>query len=163
MMNWFMALSIRERVLIAIAGLLASVIVGVFAIAMPLLSAIDAQQTAYAKALDRRGAIEARLAEIAKNTGAAPAAPAQAATPANADPIATMLSQSAAEAGFVVDRADPQGDGGVQIVMAKAKPVALIGWINDWERKGVLVQEIGIQSAADGTVSIDATLKRGSQ
>ena len=149
--NWFAGLSLREKALISIAGALTAVIVTVFLIALPLMSAISSKQTEYRQALERRAQIEMRIGAMQEKTSA---------PPDTSTSLQAAISQSAAEAGFALDRADSPQANLVDIAMARAKPQALMQWLNGWEARGVSVQQIDMKAANDGTVSVTATWMR---
>ncbi|MFC4292823.1 type II secretion system protein GspM [Sphingorhabdus arenilitoris] len=148
--TWFQTLSQREKILVAVAGLLSAVVIIVLS-AIGLINAITAKQEEYFAALDRRAQIERRVAEMAK---------AKTVQQAVGGPLQTIIAQSAAEAGFALDRADAPRPDIVDIAMAKAKPRALMTWLNGWEAQGIVVQKIDIKAANDGTISMTASLAR---
>jgi general secretion pathway protein M len=150
--SWFIALSSREKIMVAAAGVLAACVIGVYAITLPLLGAIQSKQLEYNAALERKAAIisQVQSASGAKtNVRSLPSGPVQ-----------QLISQSAIEAGFAIDRADAKGADRVEFVMAKAKPNALMTWLNDWEEQGLLVERLDIKAGIDGTVAVTATLAR---
>jgi general secretion pathway protein M len=149
--NWFGGLSLREKIMIGVAAALTSIVVIIFLITLPLLNAIVGKQKEYTAALERRTQIQARIANIA-----------------DAKPVAfdssgslqQVISQSAVEAGFALDRADSPAADTVDIAMAKAKPQALMTWLNEWEARGIIIHQLDMKAANDGTVSLTASLKR---
>lgn len=149
---WFNALSLREKLMIAAAAALSAVIILIFLIGLPLLAAIETKQQEYVAALDRRARVEARIENLAT---AAPAADNNL-----SGSLQSVISQSAAEAGFALDRADPAAADGLEIAMAKARPKALMTWLNDWEARGIVAEQVDIKAGTDGTVSVTALLKR---
>jgi general secretion pathway protein M len=150
--NWFIALSSREKIMVVLAGILAAGVIGVYAITLPLLGAIQNKQLEYFAALDRKAAI---ISQVQSASGAQKNAPS---LPAGS--VQQLISQSAIEAGFAMDRADAKGADRVEFVMAKAKPNALMTWLNDWEERGLLVERLDIKAGIDGTVAVTATLAR---
>ncbi len=153
--SWFMALSSREKIMVAVAGVLAAGVIGVYAITLPLLGAIQNKQQEYFTALDRKAAIISQVQSAMgaqKNISSLPDGSVQ-----------QIISQSATEAGFAMDRADAKGADRVEFVMAKAKPNALMAWLNDWEERGLVTERLDIKAGIDGTVSVTATLARSAQ
>jgi general secretion pathway protein M len=150
--NWFIALSSREKIMVVLAGILAAGVIGVYAITLPLLGAIQNKQLEYFTALDRKAAI---ISQVQSASGAPKNAPS---LPAGS--VQQLISQSAIEAGFAMDRADAKGADRVEFVMAKAKPNALMTWLNDWEEQGLLVERLDIKAGIDGTVAVTGTLAR---
>lgn len=149
--HWFDGLSLREKIMIAVAALLTGIVAIIFLIALPLIGGIQAKQKIYLAALERRAQIEARIGNIA------------AAAPVSANfqgSLQSLISQSAAEAGFALDRADAPAPDSVNISMAQAKPKALMAWLNDWETQGIFAEQLDMKAGNDGTVSVTALLKR---
>jgi general secretion pathway protein M len=149
--NWFASLSFREKILVGIAAALTSVVVAIFLITLPLLNAVNAKQQEYTAALERRTQIEARIANMA-DVKSIPFD--------NSTSLQQQISQSAAEAGFALDRADTPAADTVDIAMAKAKPQALMVWLNEWEARGIIVHQVDMKAGNDGTISMTASLKR---
>jgi general secretion pathway protein M len=155
---WFDGLSQRERILVMIASMLASGAIIVFGFALPLLDAIDNRRQEYLFALEGRTRIESRIAAINAAMDNAKAAPTDSNTP-----LQMLISQSGAEAGFVLDRADAEATDTVDITMAHARPQALMAWLNQWENRGINIRQLNIKAATDGTVSVTASLTRPAQ
>jgi general secretion pathway protein M len=153
--NWFTALSQRERIFVGVAGLILAVVIAVYAVTLPLLNAIETARTDYIIALERRGAIEVQVTLAEKNKVQIASIP--------AGSLQQIISQNAVEAGFVIDRADAKGDARTEIMMSKAKPSAVLVWLNDWEGRGIVIERLMIVAGNDGTVAVTATLaKQGS-
>lgn len=154
--SWFGALSGREQIMVGAAGALAAAVIGIYAVTLPLLAAIDAKRAQYSAATERRGAIVAQVEAAAGANAGGGAGGANMPTGS----VQQIISQSATEAGFVLDRADGSGADKVDIVMAKAKPQALMVWLNDWEQRGLLTERLTIKAGNDGTIAVTATLAR---
>jgi general secretion pathway protein M len=151
-LSWFRGLSRREQIMVGGAGALVAAVIGIYAVTLPLLAAIDAKRAQYFDAAERRGAIQAQVQDaLGENAGA---------TNLPAGSVQQIISQSATEAGFVLDRADGSGADKVDIVMAKAKPQAFMTWLNDWEQRGLLAERLTIKAGSDGTIAVTATLAR---
>ena len=149
---WFTALSLREKIMVAVAAILAAAIIGVYAITLPLLNAVDGKRADYFTALDRRAAI------VSMVTAASAGRPGAANLPAG--DMRELVSQSALDAGFALDRADAQGADAASFAMTKAKPAAFMVWLNDWEARGITVQALDMKAGTDGTVAVTATFAR---
>jgi general secretion pathway protein M len=151
--SWFVNLSVREKLLVSVAGLLVSGLIAVYGLYMPLTSSIQAKHQEYRAALERRVAVEEAVTDASNaRTEAAPAA--------TTGPLELGISQSASEAGFTLDRAEAAGNGRVAIAMAQARPSALLKWLAEQELQGIVAEKIDIKAGANGTVSIDATMAR---
>ncbi len=153
--NWIAALSSREKIMVAVAGILASGVIVVYVITLPLLGAIDDKKREYFAALERKAAIVSQVQSASGAKASAQVLP--------AGSVQQTISQSAIEAGFALDRADPKGDDRVEIMMAKAKPSAFMAWLNDWEERGLQTARLDIKAGIDGTVTVTATLVRPAQ
>lgn len=153
---WWRELSGRERVLVAIMGVLIAIVVIWLGIARPVESALENARARQAEALDRNVAIRTKV----KLLQAMPAR-----TPASSQgPLDQIVSQSAGEEGFTLERTQAQGDGRVEIAIASARPTALFGWLVKLEAQGVVVDTLTMQPAATaGTISVRSVLKRAGQ
>ncbi len=150
--GWFLALSFREKMLVGIAGILATIVIGIYAVTLPLLNAIDSKRADYFIALERRAAISSQVDTALKSKSNAGSLP--------IGPVQQLISQSAVDAGFVLDRADAQGSDKVEFAMSKAKPSAFMIWINDWEARGIIIENMNVKAGTDGTIAVTATLAR---
>lgn len=150
---WWAERNPRERVLVAVAGALLALVILWLGIARPVESGIRSAVEAHDIALDRNAAIRSRVA-VLKDLPRAPAT-------GSLGPIDQFVGQSAGEAGFTLERSQPQGMGRVDIAIASARPRALFGWLAALEGQGLSVETLVVQpSPAGGTVSVQATLKR---
>ncbi|AUW58694.1 type II secretory protein PulM [Sphingobium sp. SCG-1] len=153
---WWRELSARERVLVAIMGVLIAIVVIWLGIARPVEGALENARARQVEALDRNVAIRAKV----KLLQAMPAR-----TPASASgSLDQIVGQSAGEEGFTLERTQAQGEGRVEIAIASARPTALFGWLAKLEMQGVVVDTLTMQPAATaGTISVRAVLKRAGQ
>lgn len=149
---WFAALSLREKILVAIGAMLAVAVVAVYGVTLPLLAAINGKQTDYFAALERRAAIVLKVdAALADKPGVA-------ATPAG--DMRELVLQSALDAGFALDSITAQGANAASFSMLKARPAAFMAWLNEWEMRGIMVKALDIKAGTDGTVAVTATFAR---
>lgn len=154
--NWYKELSKREQVLVGImAGLLAVVILWL-GIARPVESGLKSAMERHGMALDRNAAVRVKVASLKalpRGTTARPTAP-----------IAQLVSQSAGEGGFTLERAQEQGPGRVDIAIASIRPKALFTWLASLEAQGIMVETFSAQpSGTAGAVSMQAVLKAAGQ
>ncbi|WP_336960042.1 type II secretion system protein M [Sphingobium aquiterrae] len=150
--SWWAERNPRERVLVAVAGLLLAIVILWLGVARPVESGIRSAVEAHDIALDRNAAIRSRVA-VLKGVPRAPSG-------ASLGPIDQFIGQSAGEAGFTLERNQPQGAGRVEIAIASARPRALFGWLAALEGQGLSVETLTVQpSPSGGTVSVQATLK----
>lgn len=153
--SWFVALSRREQFLVGFAGGLATIIFAVW-IAFALSKAIDTKQAEHFKAMEMRARIEAKALALSKAAKALPIAVQQ-------GPLELAVSQSATEKGFTLDKTEARGADQVAIVIAQARPAALLGWLSELEGQSVVADEVSIKPGTNGTVAVTITLKRQSQ
>ena len=154
--DWWDNLSLRERWLVSLAGLLASGLIAWFLIWLPLQSALSNAVEAHGIAIDRQAGIAARVAEIKRLEGGGAAT----ADPASEAAVNLILAQSAAEKGLTLSRNDPVGQSGTSIAIANARAPSLATWLMELESTGVTAQDLTIRPNADGTVALTATMQR---
>lgn len=150
---WYTGLTARERVLVSIAGALAAILVMVYGVVLPLGRAHDRAH------LRHRAAVEASarvLAQLAALEAPAPRAPAQ----ASAAPVTQVVAASADAAGFVLQTNQPQGNDTAVIVIANASPAAVLAWLDGLTGSGLVIESLTMTPAADGSVAVNASLRR---
>ncbi|HEX4873358.1 MAG TPA: type II secretion system protein GspM [Sphingorhabdus sp.] len=152
--HWFTALSLREKVLVGIATVLLALVVTIYGIYFPLTSAITEKQIEYREALERRVAIEAMVDNAVQKQPQAVAVISDTA-------VETVINQSAAEAGFTLEKVDAAGNDRAVITITQARPSALMKWLAELELKGVITEQIDVKTGSAGTVSVNATLAKG--
>ncbi|WP_417622453.1 type II secretion system protein GspM [Parasphingorhabdus sp.] len=149
--NWFVGLSRREQILVGIAGLLLTGLVGYYAIVQPMIGSMTAAEQRYIDAIERQARIEAKVVALQQ--------PLDGDTTKFRGAIDIYVSQSAGETGIAVGSVDPQPDSRVNMVVESAKPTALFGWLARIEREGVAVESLSVNPADNGTVSATLTLR----
>lgn len=152
--QWFAALSQREQYLVAIAGALTALIALIFGIALTV-SAIDDAKAAHDAAVERRGRIEAKLANMARSNGRQP--------PLNLAAIDLVVTQSAAEQGFDLVKAPGSAAGQLSFRMEQARSPALLAWLAGLEAQGVEVRTLALRSGGNSNVTVDAQLRQTSR
>mgnify|MGYP003591714940 CR=1 FL=1 len=158
--HWWTALSHRERILVSIAGLLAAALIGWYLILLPLRDALADARTAHGAALDRHGAIAARV-DVIRALETTPAGQASGAVGAPGAPVALIASQLAAEGGLTLARNDPAGDAGAAIAISAARAPALLALIGRIERvPGLRIEDLSLRRNGDGTVAMTGTVRR---
>ncbi|PZU59371.1 MAG: type II secretory protein PulM [Sphingobium sp.] len=155
--DWYGALSRREQVLVGIMlGLLALVMLWL-GVARPVDGGLRGAIARHGEALDRNAAVRAKVAALK-------ALPPSRGAGTTALPVAQMVNESVAEAGFTLERNEEQAPGRTEIAIAAVRPQALFGWIAALEQQGIVVETINAQpAAATGTVSVQAVLKARGQ
>ncbi len=151
---WFAELSQREQYLVAIAGALTALIALILGIAL-MVSAIDDAEAAHDAAVERRGRIEAKLANMASGNGRQPAV--------NLAAIDLVVTQSAAEQGFDLVKAPGSAAGQLSFRMEQARSPALLAWFAALETQGIEVRTLALRSGGNGNVTVDAQLRQTSR
>lgn len=151
--NWYKNMSLRERLMVAVAAGLSAVVVAIYGIYLPLTNAITDQRIAYREAFERRVSVEGMVADLRANAGPAVITSEQ-------EALEPIIRGTVTEAGFSVDELTSQGENKVALYMAQAKPAALMKWIAETEMSGVLVETIEIKQAGGQTVSARIVLTR---
>lgn len=154
--NWWIALSVRERWLIGIAGVLALGVI-IWGLGRPAYAAFTDLEAQHRAAIEREGRVAAKVQLLAQR----PAKPLTAALDAVA--IDQYLAQSAGEIGLTLDRNEARGDRQATIAIATAKAPILTDWLAALEAQGFVVDQLTITPAADGTVGMTAELRKGGQ
>lgn len=149
MKNWWVNHSLAERRLMAGLGLIALVVFLWLGLFRPLNDGLSNGWERQGAALDRYASVRSKVAELRQK-------PARQ-TPVERAPIEQLVSQSAAEAGFTLDRANQQGAGKLAVSISAARVGPLLQWISGLESAGIAVQTISIvPGASEGTVSMQA-------
>ena len=152
MRAWFDGLTARERLLVAVAATLAGIIVFVFGIVLPLGRAHDAAHQRHRAAVEASSRLLAQLAELK--------APAPLGRSTLAGPLAQAVGVSADTAGFVLQQNQPRGNDATLVVVPTARPAAALAWLDSLAAQGVAVESLTMTPAADGSVAVNATLRR---
>lgn len=153
--DWFAGRTVRERRLIALMGLVAVFVCGWLLVIRPLLDAEAAARARHLAAVERLGAVRNRMDALAATSGQRIAAGRAAGA------VDLYVAQSAAEAGFTLDRNDPAGVDRTSVAIATARPTALFGWLSGLEGSGITVDQLSVRPAEiAGTIAVTATLRR---
>ena len=152
--NWFAGLTARERALVSVAAGLVAAIVLVFGIVLPLGHAHNAAQVRHRAAVEASSRLLAQLAALE-------APPTARATLAG--PVSQVLAASADSAGFVLQSNQARGAEAATIVVPTARPAAALAWLDGLAAQGVILESLTMTPAADGSVSLNASLRRVAQ
>jgi general secretion pathway protein M len=149
---WWDNHSLSERRLMAALGIIAVLIFMWLGVWRPINSALAEGWERQGAALDRYASVRDKVAELRKR----PATRSQ----ANRVPLDQLIGQSAAEAGFTLDRAALQGEGRMSVNIGSARVGPLLRWLSTLERASISVQTISIvQGATEGTVAVQAVFQ----
>ena len=149
--TWYSGLTQRERGLVAIALGLAAAVVLLFGIVLPLGAAHDAAHVRHYAATQASARLLAQLAALE-----APAP--QPSTVAG--PLAQIVAASADSAGFVLQSNQPRGNDATLVIIPTARPPAALAWLDGLAAQGIVLENLTMTPAADGSVAVNATLKR---
>ena len=149
--SWFDGRSLREkRLLLAMAALAALTLLWA-GIILPVTDALSSSRERHADAVVRLGETQARLTVLQDLQRDRPAA--------LGGPLDAIIRTRANDAGFPLYVATPIGNDRVQISITSAKPGALLAWIGELERNGILVDSLNMTNNGDQTVAAQLTLK----
>ncbi|HET6524090.1 type II secretion system protein GspM [Sphingopyxis sp.] len=152
--NWWSGLSLRERWLVGVAGVLALGVL-VWGLARPAVAAFIDLESQHRAAIEREGRVKAKVQLLARRPAKSVA------TTVETQAIDQYLAQSAGEIGLTLDRNEARGAGQATIAIATAKAPVLIDWLASLEAQGFVVDQVTITPAADGTVGLTAELRKG--
>ena len=150
--KWYFALTSRERVLVSVAGVLTAVVVVIFGILLPTMSALEQAESGLDEAVQRRGRIEAAVEAASLQKPAA-------ALPAQAD-IDLVVTQGAAEKGFDLLKPTNSAPGQVDFRIEQARAPALLAWLSELESQGISVSTITMRGGTNGSVTVEAQLRQ---
>ena len=148
--DWYLALTTRERWLVGIAAGLAGALVLAYGIVLPLAAAHDAAHGRHREAVLASGRVMAGLAQLDK----APSAQ------VGGGPVAQVAAQVADAEGLVLQSNDPRGNDGAVIIVPTAAPGSALSFLDALRRRGLLAEQVTITPAADGSVAVNAVLRR---
>lgn len=147
---WFAALTRREQWLLGTAGALTGLVVAIFGILLPLLSAIDQAKLDHEDAVQRRGRIIAAVEASQQQTGPR--------STITAD-IDLLITQNAAEKGFDLVKSGNSAPGQISFRIDQARAPALLGWLTELEGQNIVVRAVTLRPGANSTVTVDAQLQ----
>lgn len=154
--TWWTGLSLRERWLVAVAGVLALGVL-LWGLGRPAVAAFIDLESRHRAAIEREGRVAAKVQLL----GQRPAKSVAAAVDAVA--IDQYLAQSAGEIGLTLDRNEARGANQATIAIATARAPVLTDWLASLEGQGFIVDQLTITPAADGTVGLTAELRKSGQ
>jgi len=151
MKSWWQGHSGSERWLMGLLGTAIFIVFLWLGIWRPVEDGLASGWTRQGAALDRYGAVRAKVEALKK----LPAAPGGAQIA-----VEQLVTQTAAEAGFTLDRVGGQGAGRMSVSISAARTGPLLDWIARLEAAGVGVQTINIvPGTTEGTVAMQAVFQ----
>lgn len=149
---WWRGHSAAEQRLMAVLGAAVLLVILWLGVWRPVTGGLAAGWDRQSAALDRNGSVRAKVEALSRRSAAIPA-------PGGRPSLEQLVSQSAAEAGFTLDRASPQGERRMSVGITSARMGALLAWLSRLEQAGVSVQTISIvPGGAEGVVTVQAVL-----
>lgn len=152
-LSWWGERSLREQRLLLVMLALLAVTILWLGIYRPV-------QDALSRARERHQDMVVQLGDVRAQADALRAIGKGAAAPLSA-PLAMMITQSAAEAGFANAAISAQGERRVSVSIPSARPAPVFAWIAALEGQGVIVERLSARANGDPTLAIDLTLVRG--
>jgi general secretion pathway protein M len=150
------AFSLREKWLVGIMAALFAVVFLWLGVIRPVAGGLEGARDDHAAAVERYAAIRSRVDQIERASGER--------APDLGAPLDVVVSQSAGEAGFTLDRNDPQGNGRVGIAISQARPVAFLGWLAQLEAMGIEVETLNARPVpGSNVIGATAVLRRAGQ
>ncbi|MDE2562379.1 MAG: type II secretion system protein M [Sphingomonadales bacterium] len=152
---WYLGLTLRERVLVSLAAALAALVLLVYGIVLPVGHGLDNAAERHDEVVQRSGHLMAALDQLA--------APAPKASAATSGPVDQLVAASAQAAGFVLQSNQAQGDDAALVSIIGAPPRAALGWLDDLGAEGLSIEALTVTPSPEGTVSLNATIRRAGQ
>lgn len=148
--SWFAGRTKRERyMLLVMAGLMA-VVIAWLGIILPVNDTLATAKRRHADALAAEATMARQVASIRSLRRTASPLPA---------PLATIVTQSAADAGFTGAQVNPAGRDAVDVAIPAARPQALFAWIEDLRGRGIFPVSVAMRTAEGQTVSVEMRLR----
>ncbi|NCP11036.1 MAG: type II secretion system protein M [Sphingomonadales bacterium] len=145
--------SARERRMIAIMLAIAVPLLLWLLIAGPVTAALTEAKDRQAEAVARHGRIVARIDAIER--GGAP----DAARP-RIGALDLFVAEAASQRGLTIDSNVAQGPDAVAIGIAHARPEAIVDWLAEFERQGIVIEDMTMTANPDASIALDARLSR---
>ena len=153
--TWWASRTIREQrlLLVMAAGLTLTLLW--LAVIRPLSDALADARARHTRAItaeaEARGIADA-IAAAGRNR------------PARLDvPVRIFVPETAAAAGFTVQRAEPFEPDGVSMVIGSARPAAFFAWLAGLQSRGLVVEALTATPNPDRTLSVQFTVRSGSR
>lgn len=150
--NWFIALSLREQILIGILGVLLALTIAFYGIYTPIYDAATDARIRNNDVTMQAGRIAAKI-DALRN-------PAAKSRPKVSAALNIFIAGEAGERGFTLERNQPRGDDRTEISIASARSTAFLGWIADLESRGIIIEDLNTRRMDNGTISITAILAK---
>ena len=155
LLAWWRDRSLREQRLLLVMLFLGAITIVWLGIYRPLQAGLSNARERHQDAVVQLGEVRSQVAVVRSSGGAGAVAP--------AGPLAAIVTQSAAEAGFANATVAPQGDRRVSLSIPAARPAPLLAWIASLEARGIVVERLIARANTDPSLTVDATLAAGAR
>jgi general secretion pathway protein M len=150
---WWRLRSRREQWLVGIMLALLALTLAWLLVLRPLADAVAESRERHDRAVIALADARAQSALIKRFEAVHSTAP--------AGPILMSVSAAAAQAGFQLARIQPEGENGVSLSLAAAKPQAFFIWLDALEREqGLVVERLNVTSNSDRTLAVELALRK---
>ena len=148
---WWAGLSLREQRMLLVMFALLAICILWLGIIRPVDNALSDARERHGRAVIQNAQVAAKVEAVRDLRRAVP-------PPLEAD-VATIVSQSASEVGFVLGKIESQGREKASLSIASARPTAFFGWLQDLERRGIFPETLRTRANSDRTLNIEAVLR----
>lgn len=148
---WWSQRSVREqRMLIVLGGVLAATILWL-GILRPLDKALADARARHDRAVLALADARGRAAAIQELERVRP--------PALPAPIHAYVDALAGEAGFTAATVEPEGGDRAHVAIDAARAPALLAWVSDLERRGLVIERFSARANSDATVAAEFSVR----
>jgi len=148
---WWTGLSLREQRMMLVMFALLAVTILWLGILWPVERALSSARERQAAAVIAHAQVAAKVDAVRDLRRAAP--------PRLAGDLAAIVSQSAADVGFVLGTIEAQGSNKASLSIAAARPTAFFSWLHDLEARGIVPETVRARANSDRTLNIEAVLR----
>lgn len=155
MMKYWSELSVREKLLIAIAAAILGLLLSWQLIVKPLVAFGPQQQKTHQKALADLEIMKDGLASLS-------VAPVQTKSNLPVEKLMLEVTKSARKNGLVISRRQPNGETGISLWFEKAQSPKFYQWLDELTGKhNITLLRANVNRNNDGTIQAQVTLKLG--
>lgn len=147
---WSQRSSREQRMLIVLGALLAAMILWL-GLVRPLDNALADARARHGRAVLALADARAQAAAIRGLERVRP--------PALPAPIQVYVGGLAGEAGFMLAKVEPESSDQVHVAINAARAPALLVWVSDLERRGLVVERFSARANSDATVVADFSVR----
>jgi general secretion pathway protein M len=150
--TWWRSRTLREQRLLLVMFGLASVVLLWLLILRPLGDGLSRARERYADAALALAEARAQARLIAQLESNGPAG--------LSEPIDSLISRSATEAGFPVAQLNRESENQASLTLASVRPQAFFGWLAQMESGGgLIVERLNVATNSDRTLSVQVTFR----